>query len=354
MRAIAVLAVMTMHSFPYLPGHDYIGGVLGVDVFFVLSGYLITTLLLREHGVRGRIGLGGFYARRALRLLPALLIALVLGAIVVALIDEVPGDRAYGTSALASLFYVANWFEVFGDMGVLAHTWSLSIEEQYYLVWPIVLSALLGRRVAHRNVAVVLCGVAAAVALTRWATYEGGHGLFASWATVTRSDGIIIGSALALALDEGREWLRRVLHSSLTAWVGGVTVLLISLMDKLGSPLLYRGGLTATNIGTACVVGHLIVRRDSLPKRVLALQPLPFIGRLSYGLYLYHLPLNFLVHGNPARWSGVASVATMFASSFALAAISYVVVEQRALRLKRRFGSMSELPSKPLAEIAPD
>jgi peptidoglycan/LPS O-acetylase OafA/YrhL len=359
-RAFAVLAVMLLHSWPFLPtlhvagrAYNYLGGFLGVDVFFVLSGYLITTLLLREERARGTIRLGAFYARRALRLLPALFVALVLAAAVVAIIGRNPAsNRPYAESAFVTLAYVANWFQARESLGILNHTWSLAIEEQYYLVWPAVL--LLATRFVRskRAIAILLLAAAGAIAILRFLVFDAGHHELAALSTVTRGDGVVIGSALAVALSTETPRLRRVLERGSTPLVATLFIVVTSAFVAWNSPFLYRGGLLAVNLATAALIGHLAVRMHSLAKRFLSSRPLPTIGRISYGIYLFHVPINYLIHREPVGMTGPLSAVLMFVASIVFAFASYRVLEQPILRLKKRFGSVSGMPERDLREVA--
>jgi peptidoglycan/LPS O-acetylase OafA/YrhL len=344
-RAFAVLAVLLLHSHPFLPGpFKFRGGFLGVDVFFVLSGYLITTLLYREFEQRDEIRLGGFYARRALRLIPALFVMLAVGAVVVYYLGGNPGtgSRSYLQSALLTLSYVANWFQAQDGLGVLSHTWSLAIEEQYYVIWPAVL--ILGIRFVRspRRMAAVLLGIAVGIAVLRYAVYEAGYPAYAALSTFTRTDGVIIGSALALLLVDPPDWARNVFKRTVTGVVGAAVVVGIALVVQWNSPGLMRGGLFAANVGTAILLGHLAIGGASAPKRILSIQPLPIIGRISYGMYLFHVPINYVVHSPRLGLDGGPAVALMFVATFVFAGVSFLAIERPALRLKRRFGSISE------------
>ena len=343
-RAVAVLAVLTFHFLAPPGGLAYGGGFLGVDVFFVLSGYLITTLLLRESTARGRIHVIPFYIRRALRLIPALLITLAFGWFVTSLLAKPLTGRPYWQSALATLLYIGNWVEIQETLGVLSHTWSLAIEEQYYLVWPITLIVGLKFVRSKRALAVLLLGAAAAVAALRFVVAAKGNQAVAVLSTVTRADAVVIGSALALALADPPRWLRAVLERREVAPIAAAALFATSLVTRWNSPHVFRGGLFVFNLVTAMLIGTLVLRPRSLATRTLSVQPFPVIGRISYGLYLYHLPVAFLVIGWPFQNTGADAVAACFALTFLIAGASYWLIERRALRLKGRFGSMSELP----------
>jgi peptidoglycan/LPS O-acetylase OafA/YrhL len=343
-RALAVLAVMIFHVWPYVGGYDYLGGFLGVDVFFVLSGYLITTLLLREFAVGRAIRLRAFYVRRALRLAPALVITLVFAAFVFVGLETPVGTRPYWQSALLSLSYVANWAQVQRTLGVLSHTWSLAIEEQYYLLWPATLLLALRAFRSKRALVLVLLGAAGVVAAARCIVFFSGHEAAAALTTVTRTDGVILGSALALALPDAPSWFTNFLSRREVPAIAGCVLIVASLFVYWNAPVLYQGGLLALNVCAAALIGHLALQPERFTARLLSMQPLPAIGRISYGLYLFHIPMNYLVFGHPATRTGLGAVLVAFASVFALAGASFWLIESRALRLKTRFSPRGGLP----------
>jgi peptidoglycan/LPS O-acetylase OafA/YrhL len=323
---------MFRHTAFFTSRFHYLGGFLGVDVFFVLSGFLITTLLVQEAAGSGRIGLGRFYARRALRLLPALGVLLILGALVVWRLGSNPDGLPYPVSVLVTLSYFGNWFGA--KIGILAHTWSLAVEEQYYLVWPLILTFAFRRGRSLRSLAVASAVAATCVAVIRLVMFLGGHPVPAFYWTITRGDGVLWGSALALAVAAGVRWVRALLRPAALAAAGGAGVFAISLVVHPGDPRLFWGLLVVVELGAAVVIGHVTMHTRSALSRVLALPPLPAIGRISYGLYLFHWPVFNLVHGLSIRWSGASYTAVAFALTFAVATGSYLLVERRALRAK--------------------
>ena len=202
LRAIAVLAVFLYHAgVGWMPG-----GFLGVDVFFVISGYLITSLLLAEYRRGGHIRLGRFWARRARRLLPAVGVLIAVTMVVAAIVEPDRIDRLRG-DAISSLAYVANWHFIFGHQSyfdqfqrpsLFRHLWSLSVEEQFYLLWPLVFAAgmtLFGRR---RLIVGVLAGALGSVALA-WALFDPDDASRAYYGTDTHAVGLLFGVALALS-----------------------------------------------------------------------------------------------------------------------------------------------------------
>jgi peptidoglycan/LPS O-acetylase OafA/YrhL len=342
LRALAVLAVMAFHTSP--AAH---GGFLGVDVFFVVSGYLITTLMLREYERTGRIDLRAFYVRRALRLLPALVLMLVitLPLMLTTLRDEVtiPVAEAVG----AALLYVANWVSVGAGtgMGPLTHTWSLSIEEQYYLLWPAILVAVLARGGRDRGAGLarwLAIGVVAVV-VSRALLWEWTHGTWLYYATTSRADGLLLGTLLAVLLERRGGRLLSARWSEPVAWAGLAGLGVAALTLHIHGGATFTVGLAWVSLCTALVVHHLAVSDDGLLVRLLSLRPLVVVGTISYGLYLYHFPIFQAVqHAHPPYFvqHGLELGLTAL-----VAGASYVLVERPALRLKDRFTARSLRPA---------
>jgi peptidoglycan/LPS O-acetylase OafA/YrhL len=345
-RALAVTAVVLFHA--GVPGIG--GGFLGVDAFFVLSGFLITSLLLTEHRSRGRIDLRRFWIRRARRLLPALLAMLLATVVAGHFLLDGDGLGLLRTDAYAALGYVANWRMIFRGTGYVAataapsplqHTWSLGIEEQFYLLWPLVVAAVLALAARHgRTVLIVLCG-AGAVASELLCGY-----LFrpadisrAYYGTDTRAQALLIGAALAGLLAYGGRSGRRGsgddgLASRTGRWaafagllgLAGLVVLWHTASDQ--APWLYHGGLTAAAVATALVIAAVTGRPGSLLARLLGLAPLVRLGRISYGVYLWHWPLFTFVTTADTGLSRWPLLATRLAGTLAVAVVSYHLIEQ--------------------------
>ena len=290
-RAVSVIAVVLYHAhLSWIPG-----GFLGVEVFFVVSGFLITALLLGEHGQTGTIDLRQFWLRRARRLLPALFTMLLVVLVVSSFVH--PDSAAdFRRDVLPSVFYFSNWWQIHGIdepyfaatvLPVLRHLWSLAVEEQWYLVWPIVAVWLLRKRV--RGPLVCAAAASAVVVFTAsWA--RDGEAFRLNWlylGTFSRSSGLLLGAALAFW------WFRRptLLGSRSTfAGVAAATGLVVLFATQhVDSIALYRGGLVAATLASASLVAA--VMHDGPVARAFACRPLVAIGRRSYGLYLWHWPL---------------------------------------------------------------
>ncbi len=336
-RAFAVAAVMLYHGQVSWAQ----GGFLGVDVFFVLSGFLITSLLLKEITTTGRLELLAFWKRRARRLLPALFV--LLGAVAVyAWVAAPPTQLAsLRSDALASLAYVSNWkfildgtsyFHAFQAPSPLAHTWSLAIEEQWYLIWPIALLGLVrvcrGRRGLLAAAIAALALASAALAAVLY--HPGTDPSRVYYGTDTRAQTLLVGALLAVCVMGPRPWLaldsRR--HRNVMAAVGcGGALVLAFMCTHVGSSgaFLYRGGFLVVAIAAAAVVAAAASRNAFA--RVCGMRPLRAIGLISYGLYLWHWPVDVVANSARTGLHGALLFFTQTAITAVIATASYVFVE---------------------------
>jgi peptidoglycan/LPS O-acetylase OafA/YrhL len=332
MRALAVVAVMIYHA-----NSSWLqGGFIGVEVFFVISGYLITLLLIAEHEKAGTVDMVGFWIRRFRRLLPALFLMLTLLAIWTALFERDTLGKLRG-DIIGGVAYVSNWYQIFigagysasNDFAPLRHLWSLAVEEQFYLVWPIVMVVLLrkgSRRIA--DLAIWLFGAALLVTVVTALLYHPGPinanpenspaayweigGRFISKAdalylsTISRSSGLWLGAAMAMVWRPVAVMRGPLRNKGRTldglAVVGFAILALIcwkvgfinSDGDNSADPLLFRGGFFVAGIATLLIIAA-VTHRDSLTSKLLATPTLLWIGTRSYGLYLYHWPIYQIV-----------------------------------------------------------
>jgi peptidoglycan/LPS O-acetylase OafA/YrhL len=372
LRAIAVGLVLAGHG--GIPGVG--GGFIGVDVFFVLSGFLITSLLLDELGRTGRIELTGFWIRRARRLLPALVLMVLT---VAAARELLPSQALTGlrNDAIAAFLWVANWLFVaqktdYFTQGAppspLQHTWSLGVEEQYYFVWPIVLIAVTlllaararryfgratvgGARFATFVVATVGALASAALAIvlasntTRDRIYFG---------TDTRAQALLTGAAAAALLVRdwpslnrgwcliGTRWGRRVARFLPLLGVAGLAA---ATHYATGSAGEFRHGLLiGVAIASVVVIAPVAMEQRGAIARVLALPPLVWLGTVSYGVYLWHWPIFLALNGERTGWSGLPLFAARCAATVAVAATSWWLIERPIRRWRP-----SRVPLLPLA-----
>jgi peptidoglycan/LPS O-acetylase OafA/YrhL len=343
LRAIAVLAVFAYHAgVGWMPG-----GFLGVDVFFVISGYLITSLLLAEYRRGGHISLGRFWVRRARRLLPAVGVLIAATMVVAAIVEPERIDALRG-DALASLTYVANWhfifdhqsyFEQFQRPSLFRHLWSLSVEEQFYLFWPLVFAAgmkLGGRR---RLLVGVLAGALASVALA-WVLFDPQDASRVYYGTDTHAVGLLLGVALALVwgpwdLRRGSpgRWTGPVLDAVGVLALGYVVLSFLEVHDyDLG---LFHGGYLWLALCTAILIGVLAHPAARLGG-MLARPPMVWLGLRSYSFYLWHWPVLALTRpGIDVSMPRGFLIPLQLLAVLALAELSYRFVE-RPFRRPRR------------------
>lgn len=332
-RAIAILLVMGVNEWPPV----ITGGYIGVDLFFVLSGFLISTLLLEEYAQQGRIRAGAFYARRALRLLPALFLLLAC-CTVFALRSHNP-EKAHvaWTGIQCAGLYISNWAVAFGwELGPLAHTWSLAAEEQFYLVWPWVLLFLLRRGRSNAQRIRILLGGVLVVALWRAFVFETVQNALRTYAGLdTRADALLIGSALAFALrDES-------LRDAVLTWSRRLFLPALAIFSVVAATVTWTGpwphlGVFTLVAFTAAVLIACALQPGTLWCRALSLRPLVWLGRISYSLYLWHFPI-FRFNLGALGLSRAADLALKVALSLVFAMISYWLVETQFLRLKSRW-----------------
>jgi peptidoglycan/LPS O-acetylase OafA/YrhL len=346
------------HSFQLAPGgfgpewlDDFIhGGYFGVDIFFVLSGFLITSLLLDERESSGAVHMRSFYGRRALRLMPALVVMLAVVSVVLVL-DGATWSSLWPT-VRASLFYYQNWHGVWDPQNLASefgHLWSLSIEEQFYIVWPVVLLAMvaLWKRQSVRVAALAL-GVLWLVwyRIQMWNTNAGWIVVYAR--TDTRLDALLVGCLVAF-LFQWQVVRARALH--IAAW-GGLVVVLITVART--TPLqayIYKGGLTLGAIGVGCMV-LAIAEGTWRGARLFDVKPLRAVGKVSYGLYLWHLPIFILLVRHSVTWNTGVRVVVGLVLSGVVTALSWYVVERPALKLKDKWFARSR-EVVPVVELAP-
>jgi peptidoglycan/LPS O-acetylase OafA/YrhL len=362
LRALAVVAVMIYHANnAWLPG-----GFLGVEMFFVISGYLITLLLIAERERNYRISLGHFWLRRARRLLPAVFMMMLLVTIWTATFERDALGQLRG-DVLAGSFYVSNWYQVWvglgytasGDFAPLRHLWSLAVEEQFYLWWPIVMILLLGRAGTRRVADVSRWLLLAAIAITvviAMVYYHGPIGTPATtpnayWSiggrsiakldtlymsTVTRAGGLLLGSAFALVwrpyavmrgplrskgriLDVGA-----ILSVAALAWM----VWSIHLVTTVGaSASLFRGGLFLVGLAMLVLIAA-VTHGGTYSRRLLGIRPLVWVGLRSYGLYLYHWPIFMIIRGVAGNPMTVRQFAIGMAATVCVTELSFRWVER--------------------------
>ena len=342
MRGIAVLIVVVSHMEVILPIPSLLvipGGTVSLDSFFVLSGFLITTLLLREQARSGRIGKLAFYRRRILRLLPALLVVVVATAVFAHVTNtwtstEVP-------SILSVSFYYSNYYVAASPNFFCAnlapgfqHLWSLSFEEQFYLIWPWVTIVVLTIRTRLRTVVIVLLALIALVAVHRGLSYHGE----ASWCalfhrTDTRADSILWGALAAHIWIRGIKIPPRGMR--IAAWIASGFLLICLPFADLYGPFLYRGGLVGIDL--ACAILILAIVEGRWRGRLLfEFKPFVALGLVSYGFYLWHLPVFYAVKYFDPHWNDVVRVVVALTGTLILTMLSWFLLEHPMMNWKDR------------------
>jgi peptidoglycan/LPS O-acetylase OafA/YrhL len=344
LRAFAVTAVLLYHAdLNWIPG-----GFLGVDVFFVISGYLITSLLLAEFRNQGRIGLGQFYLRRARRLLPALFLLLgVVGLFaVIFLPDEVTKLRG---DTVAALLYGTNWWQIFRNLSyfeaagrppLLQHLWSLAVEEQFYLLWPLMLTGMFklwkGRRRPMLLATIALVAVSAMLMIVL--SISRGYPLEHDpsrvyYGTDTRAFTMLLGAVLAMVWAPWRlsektsRGGRLVLDGMGLVGVLGLAWMFLNVSEFSNN--LYRGGFLLCSIFSAMVIAVTVHPAADLSRYFLGLKPLRWIGERSYGIYLWHWPVFMITRPQlDISMTGTPNLILRLAVTVALAELSYRYVEQ--------------------------
>lgn len=362
-RAVAVLFVMLGHL-----GLVYAGG-LGVDIFFVLSGYLITAILVSEFGTTGGISLKKFYARRALRILPAVILLLLVLNVFIASTQPAGQASTFRWDSLGALFYIANWLRALGrDLGILGHLWSLSIEEQFYLLWPVTLGFLLARelrfagselyggrcraervhlgkpatrfgKTSKKQILIIIGFAVVLVNADRIYLYRGIESFNRIYNGLdTRADALLVGCALGLS---GYQFLSRRVLAVLgligAAFVGHVLFRSYPVPSDFLVPFGLTIGGTLFALGVAFALAAILANPESIFAQFLSLPPLVWTGRLSYGLYLWHFPVFTLAAGVFPQLRPFALAALQVAGTFMCATLSYYLLERPCLRFKKKF-----------------
>jgi peptidoglycan/LPS O-acetylase OafA/YrhL len=344
-RALAVIGVFLYHAWPYADGGPWLpGGFLGVDLFFVLSGFLITSILLIEWEHHRRIDLLRFWARRARRLFPALVVV-VLGSLVLSAIFARDHLGVTRSDTISSLFYFNNWHQIaasrnyfvrMGNPSLLQHYWSLAVEEQFYIVWPLVLVPgliFLGRRWLPIAIAI---GIAAS-ATEMWLLYTGpSNPSRVYYGTDTRAFLLLMGIELAFLWPYAERVRRSLPLLDLLGFAAlGITIwLFTSLQDY--DPVIYHGGDLAAALCFAVLIGAVAHPRTLIGK-AFGVAPLRWIGERSYGMYLWHWPIIVLLTPS-GWWTGWKIILTQALLTAGVAALSYRFVEQpiRTQRVQKR------------------
>lgn len=335
LRGLAVIAVLLFH------GGRLQGGFLGVDLFFALSGFLITSLLLAEVEATERVDLLAFWGRRFRRLLPAVLLLLVAVTVITTVVATVPERAATLNDGPWVQAYIANWHAIAGHRDYWAsfelprmfgHLWSLAIEEQFYLIWPVLVALIAWRsRHVHRTV-IVVCTVASLVSLGQMIrSFDAADPTRVYIGTDTRASSLLLGAVFAAApLRAAVVTLTSRLAGAFSAAAAAVAVVIGMswwLVDGPASPWLFRGGLFAHSLLSAVLVAGCAARPEAAISRWIGWAPIRITGVLSYSLYLWHWPIYALLSEQRTGMSGWSLLGLRIAVSFAAAAVSKQLVE---------------------------
>jgi peptidoglycan/LPS O-acetylase OafA/YrhL len=342
LRGISILLVYLHHFYsPLMPG-----GFFGVDVFFVLSGFLITSLLVEEWEREGSISLKDFYIRRVLRLMPAVFtLILVLIGFALIFLDKKRIVEAYQGIWL-TLSYASNWlyaFDYFSADNPLGITWSLAIEEQFYLTWPLLLSLALKLKLGRHWILYILVLVISFISLYRKILVDQGTNILRLYyASDTRADGLLIGCLVGLLISWNLLPNIRRLEISIKFLVAvGVIFMgyLVGTASWRDLMLYQHGGYTLVALSIGLILVVLVVWPPKFALLVLRFVPLVWIGRISYGLYLWHWPVRWFVYPKNGLPASVGQLLIVVVLSLSLTTFSYYFVEKPFLRLKKRFSS---------------
>lgn len=337
LRALAVSLVLLFHA-----GH-LDGGFLGVDIFFALSGYLITALLLATPATPAGASLRDFWIRRARRLIPGLVVMITGTLVLVALLYGADDVRANAEEAISSLLYVSNWWTLMTPapyLTVFQHTWSLSIEAQFYVIWPLVVVATrtAGRpapAAAARRVLLVALGGGAvsATLMVRW--HDGPDSIARVYfGTDTRATPILLGAAMAAAARLGVLTRLGPARWHALGWIAFTGVTAFVLLGRRPEDALYEGGYLVFSGLAALLVASLTMTTGALP-RALSVPPLRWLGLISYGVYLWHWPVFYLLDPERAHVSGWPLFGLQCSIVLVIATASYLMVEQPVRRGRR-------------------
>lgn len=348
-RAVAVLVVLFYHSilvFPHFRTY-FKGGFLGVDIFFVLSGFLITSILLKEFSHTETLSLKKFYVRRFLRLTPAYWFHLLFMFLSVYHFFPIKdANKLFENNTFwYALGYLTNWQSTLGDpdgAGLLSHTWSLAVEEQFYLFWALVLYLMLNRMKRKTIVYTTLALIIGTMFFRAWRVTDTASLNYLYSSFDSRIDALLVGCFFSQIIS-WKFLSKEFLSSSLFNNVGfagcSVAVLIFfSVYDSYNTRFLYNGGFTVFAFAVGIVILWIATHKSSKVNYLLQIKPLVWIGKTSYGIYLWHAAaISFTAQFS---WFPATKLLVALILTFAATAISYYVIELPFLRQKEHFKAL--------------
>ena len=335
LRAVSILGVLFNHG-----GFGWsVGGFISVNVFFVLSGFLITTLLMTEWRRHGTIRLRAFWARRARRLLPALFVLLGVIGIYALYFAPAGSQSSLFGDGISTLFYFNNWHQIVAGQSYFAqvsnpspllHTWSLAIEEQFYIVWPlVVLGVLKVWRSPRVLLGITVLGVAASATAMALMFHPGTDPSRLYYGTDTRAQDILVGATLGILLIGSEPAVGRRARAGFSWLAVAAAVVFVWEWSKInsGPSFPYRGGFLLVDMMVGLVILGVNKAPSGVPSRILSFRPLTFIGRISYGLYLWHWPVFLVLDNQRTGLEGYSLFALRVTATFVVAVVSWYLVE---------------------------
>jgi peptidoglycan/LPS O-acetylase OafA/YrhL len=344
LRGIAILLVVVYHNFGFINYSSF--GWLGVDLFFVLSGFLITDILMNTVGQDGY--LKNFYIRRVLRIFPLYYLCLIIFLLILPRFSLLPDSDYYVSNQAWLWTYLQNWLYIFrgNDSTVsLHHLWSLAVEEQFYLVWPLVILIVRKPRVL---LVLMVIGLVAVVTLRLWIwLYDVSELSYYKFYTFSRVDGLIIGCMIALIMRIQPQFLRK--YSTFIVLFFAIMNFAFFFVNRrydFGFPYIALAGYTTFAMIFGLLVHEAVTGATPLLNKALSIPPLRFFGRVSYGLYIFHWPLYLILKPRLEPWvtlninAANASLITSFIATIAAVVLSWFsfrFFESYFLNLKDRF-----------------
>ncbi len=342
LRGIAVLIVIVYHLEWLIPSlHPFVkGGFLGVDIFFVLSGFLITSILIKEHGQTNSIDLKAFYIRRCLRLIPAfwlfLIVLYLFGNQLLTLTQAkiIFGDENF----LFAFFYLMNWHSASGIAGGnLNHTWSLAIEEQFYIIWSLALFKAFAESRSRKQIVTGTCiFVAILISQRGIRAFLGADIDILYYSTDTRIDALLIGCIASMVFSwqlVSPDFFRSRAFARITyiALIAAVSILMVFSHED---SLLYCGPISIFSASIATLILWFVTRQDTFVHKILEFQPLKWTGQISYGLYLWHYV--FFEFAKKTFVPGYTQVFMGLLLGFTAASLSFYLLEKPILSIKNK------------------